>query len=577
MGATQAATYAWDDNPASFDLLGYEDIVQPVAAALANRALDPLTIGIHAPWGGGKTTVLNLLEDALDTDVYAAVRLSPWEFDREADVRGEVIGRVLASLARDQKVGARVKERARGLLKRVSWGRVASVAVQGALLQSAALQEGLNLLGDLLNPASPDSQAQSMQDFRTDFEEMLSELDDVERVVVLVDDLDRCLPTAIVETFEAIKLFLSVKGMAFVIAADTEMVTNAVEATLPPGQNGSKFAQRYVEKIVQMPVTLPRLSTTEVEAYITMLYASKTLERQHFEDFVAHCASRRATQTAPYTGAYDEESTRNSHTALARQLAYGLRGDKYGSPREVKRFLNAFNVRRQLAASRGVTLDEAVLAKLYLLETQYPDDFVHFMKVNSERMHTYMGQWEQWAHGEPEAEKPENVSDGSRRWAKSVPSLAESDLDLISYVTLAATLSDTVLRLADSYSKEALEIAKQLSDESIMVSDEAREAFREGTDALRDEVFEALSDMANDSRQVDAAITGLLIVADAAQDFRGRVLTRLEDRHWDNLQANHVARMGSLGLTEHLRAVHANAPHKALKQAAAEELGEAQK
>lgn len=576
MGATQAATYAWDDNPASFDLLGYEDIVRPVVAALADADLDPLTIGIHAPWGGGKTTVLNLLEEALDTDVHAVVRLSPWEFDRESDVRGEVIGRVLASLAKDKKVGVKVKERASGLLKRVSWGRVASVVVQRALFQSAALQEGLNLLSDLLNPASPDSQAQSMQDFRTDFEEMLNNLEDVERVVVLVDDLDRCLPNAVVETFEAIKLFLSVKGMAFVIAADTEMVTNAVEATLPPGQNGSKFAQRYVEKIVQMPVTLPRLSATEMEAYITMLYASKTLATDYFEDFVAHCATRRATQTAPYTGAYDGKGTRNSHTPLAQQLAYGLRGDKYGSPREVKRFLNAFNVRRQLADARGVTLDEAVLAKLYLLETQYPDDFMHFMRVSGERMHTYMEQWEQWAHDESDAKKPGSVSENSRRWAKSVPSLAASDLDLISYVTLAATLSDAVLRLADSYSKEALDIAKQLADESVLVSDEATEALRQGTDGLRDEVFEALSDMANDPRQVNDAITGLLVVASTHDDLRSRVLARLEDRHWDSLQANHVARMGSLGLTEHLKAVLANPPHKALKQAAAEELEEAQ-
>ena len=43
------------------------------------------------------------------------------------------------------------------------------------------------------------------------------ELPEIERVVVLVDDLDRCLPDAIVAALEATKLVLSVPKMAFVM------------------------------------------------------------------------------------------------------------------------------------------------------------------------------------------------------------------------------------------------------------------------------------------------------------------------------------------------------------------------
>lgn len=46
--------------------------------------------------------------------------------------------------------------------------------------------------------------------------------------MVLVDDLDRSLPDTVVETPEAIKLFLSVKKMAFVFAADEENVASAI-------------------------------------------------------------------------------------------------------------------------------------------------------------------------------------------------------------------------------------------------------------------------------------------------------------------------------------------------------------
>ncbi len=63
-------------------------------------------------------------------------------------------------------------------------------------------------------------QPESMAGFRDAFGEMVSALPDVRRVVVLVDDLDRCLPDAVMATLEAIKLFLSVERMVFVIAAD---------------------------------------------------------------------------------------------------------------------------------------------------------------------------------------------------------------------------------------------------------------------------------------------------------------------------------------------------------------------
>ena len=42
----------------------------------------------------------------------------------------------------------------------------------------------------------------------------------VENVVVFIDELDRCLPDTVLEVFEAMRLFLFVEGMSFVIGAD---------------------------------------------------------------------------------------------------------------------------------------------------------------------------------------------------------------------------------------------------------------------------------------------------------------------------------------------------------------------
>ena len=54
-----------DDNPSPVDLLGFQDVVDVVEEIVLRRDLDPVTVGVNAPWGGGKTTVLHLLKQRL--------------------------------------------------------------------------------------------------------------------------------------------------------------------------------------------------------------------------------------------------------------------------------------------------------------------------------------------------------------------------------------------------------------------------------------------------------------------------------------------------------------------------------
>ncbi|MCU1248059.1 MAG: P-loop domain protein [Edaphobacter sp.] len=50
---------------------------------------------------------------------------------------------------------------------------------------------------------------------------------DIDKLIILIDDLDRCSPERVIENLEAIKLFLSVSGTAFIIGADPRIVEHA--------------------------------------------------------------------------------------------------------------------------------------------------------------------------------------------------------------------------------------------------------------------------------------------------------------------------------------------------------------
>ena len=444
----------WDDNPSSVDLLGFDLVVQPIVAAIGTPNVDPLAIGVHSPWGGGKSTVLNLLETELSTNpAHLVVRTDPWQYDNHDDVRGDLIVEVLDQVAARFDDQGKVTSMVKDLVKRLSWSRIGLTLGKGALTMQWKVEE-------LIEAFTPRGRTddRSMAGFKDQFATFVDGLPHINRVVVLVDDLDRCLPAAVMATLESIKLFLAVPKMAFVIAADQEMVRDSIAVSLGESNRSGAFAVRYLEKIVQLPVTLPRLATSDAEAYIGLLLAAADgATETQLDSLTKHCAARRNEGLTPLLGELDSLGWKPTERtlALAAQLAQGLSSDRLASPRQIKRFLNAFVVRSITAKSRNVTIEPAVLVKMLLLEDLHRSSFERLAATSAGDRSALLTAWEAWAKdSDRKAAMPEGITADTRHWAASKPTLAEKELGR--YLDLAAsllnvstgeTVSDNVIRL----------------------------------------------------------------------------------------------------------------------------------
>lgn len=296
------------------------------------------------------------------------------------------MGSILDALEDHLPTATKAKKKAQDLLqkllKRVDWLRLMGMAGKQVLSFTLTGLPHIGSLGEAAgyikekvkgvsvddakelvkeSPEPADNIRRTVREFRQDFAELLKE-SKVDTLVVLIDDLDRCLPDTIIETLEAIKLFLYVPNTAFVIGADERLVQHAVKRRFPEiGDDASSSAQEkfdlgrdYLEKLVQMPVRIPQLGYAEVETYINLLFAQLRLDAGLFEQVckkVLQKVQAEVSSTAVFSLATIGQFVTNAPAdllddlALSQQTADVLTRILRGNPRQIKRFLNTMLLR----------------------------------------------------------------------------------------------------------------------------------------------------------------------------------------------------------------------------------------
>ena len=405
------------DNETTIDLLYYEAIARTVVRLLDEKSDEALSVGIHGDWGAGKSSVLMMVEKAFEGEGRVlCVRFNGWLFQGFEDAKAVFIESIINELLRKRSVCDKITDQAKKVLRRVDWmkasrkvgaygisvasgfphpetikdlGAAASAVLakggEGVTNENlAALVESSN---NFFRDVEVDSAPEQIHAFREEFEELLVRAN-VDRLVVLVDDLDRCLPKIAIETLEAIRLFLFVPRAAFVIAVDEGMIEYAVRQHFPdlPVTTGpATYARNYLEKLIQVPFRLPSLGYAETRIYVTLLLVlndcgedSKTfakivnLAREVLQrPWQGQGLKREAIVKA--LGSMPKEVERALE--LSRKIAPILADGARGNPRQIKRFINTMMLRLAIADERGFRneLNISVLAKIMLAERFAPE------------------------------------------------------------------------------------------------------------------------------------------------------------------------------------------------------------
>ncbi|MDD4324355.1 MAG: P-loop NTPase fold protein [Eubacteriales bacterium] len=409
------------DNETKIDMLNNRAIAKTVAELIIECDERPISIGVHGDWGAGKSSILAMVEDELlsaQKEDIECIRFNGWKHQGFEDAKIALMSAIVSELVEKRKPSAKAKIVLKKLWKNINWLSVAKAAgnvafsaatgippigflsnlmenLEGSVTDKEKVETAIESVGEYLSDAKvfeDNSLAKEFSEFQKSFEELLEE-SKIKKLVVLIDDLDRCLPKVTIETLEAVRLFMFSKSTAFVIAADEAMIEYAVRNHFPdlPDdgdiRTGFEYSKRYLEKLIQVPFRIPALGEIESEMYITLLLIGSCLKEDspEFDELltVAIDKMKKPWENLGFTIEQLKELLGDKYTSVSNeitvsnQIADILAKNTQGNPRKIKRFINMLLLRDKIAEARGFgdSIHIPILAKMMLAEYFFVDEY----------------------------------------------------------------------------------------------------------------------------------------------------------------------------------------------------------
>tara|TARA_R110001606_G_scaffold361754_3_gene514955 strand:+ start:12517 stop:14310 length:1794 start_codon:yes stop_codon:yes gene_type:complete len=543
----------WSDKESLIDYLNFNETAESIKDIITEKELMPISVGIFGNWGAGKSTILELTKSSLENDSkeYIQIHFDAWTFEGFDDAKAALLETIASELLKE----AEKTKDDDGLIKKAAdfSERVDKIRLLGMLAEGGAALSGFPTFGlsqklinwfngneegaetqtqevdfditdikvaankvqnvvksskGVLKPEKKLSPPTEIRKFRNSYSSLLESFN--KPLIVYVDNLDRCSPINAISTLEAIRLFLFLPNTAFVIAADEDMIRLAV----PHFHKGASQRHQtdYLDKLIQIPVHVPKPGVAEVRAYLMMLIATDRKVKK------SECEKIRARLEESLKLSWQQDQITvddllsdcdienidalRGEFKVAEQLApiMAESSNINGNPRIVKRLLNQIRMRLKTAKRRGMQLDEKTITKLVIFErcmgTQATNKLYELIDKENGRP-TIIAEMEIGEEGFDIKNIPEEWKhdlDFLNKWSKLQPSFTAQNLTAASYLSrqsipmgsINSIMSGAAQKLLDGLSKQKNRISEANSkllelvsqDEYLSVMDALIEKFK---------------------------------------------------------------------------------------------------
>lgn len=504
----------WNDVETTNDLLNFGVVADTAAQLIRDSGNQPLSIGVSGSWGSGKSSLVKMIGKSLNESEqkYLFLEFNAWLYQGFDDAKMALLQSVSDLLLEEANNQKTLTDKAIDLVKRVRWFKVlklgapvasgavlggsiggpvgAAIGAFGGLFKGGDLptQEELTKaqeaykglepeLKGILKEEETSSLPKEIASLRESFAEILEGLNI--KLVVLVDDLDRCLPDTAISTLEAMRLLLFLPRTSFIIAADEKMIRSAVRSHFSNIQIDDELVTSYFDKLIQVPLRVPRIGVSEVKAYLILLFAEQAVKKEVITQEILEKARKSILEAVkkPWLGGLKQQSISDAfgdsssllekQIDISGQLAHIMATTEQlaGNPRLIKRFLNNLIIRETIANAQGMGIAFEELIKLQLFERCASPSAFEFLankvaESDNGKVEFLIEIEEKLKSGEDYEVPDQSWKDPFiEEWLQITPLLADVDLRPLLHLS-----KDTIVSLSgvDELSQEAKEIYEAL-------------------------------------------------------------------------------------------------------------------
>ena len=308
----------WKDSETEIDYLDFSYIIEIMKDTINDEKLLPSCIGLYGDWGSGKSSLMHMCKRQLEqqNDGTVCLLFNGWLYESYDDAKTAILASILDGI----KDGRKLSKSAIMILKALydsvdkfkiikggikfgidmavagGLGAITNLTIKEVAKKAKQVAEGVNeesTMQAIKDKLDYKEVREDIREFREKFAQLIKEAG-IKKLVIFVDELDRCNPATILDTLEAMRLFLFNGNVSFVIGADERHVTYAIRSKFDDIEGiNMDIGKEYQEKLIQYPIRIPCMNKDETEFYIMCLLSENELTTTEFDEFLKFLQEKR--------------------------------------------------------------------------------------------------------------------------------------------------------------------------------------------------------------------------------------------------------------------------------------------
>lgn len=267
-----------------------------------NKDTVSLTIAINAPWGMGKTHFVDMLADMLKKEEnYNVIFYNAWKYDFWNNAFDPLMQSILTNekisqmLDQDEIINEDFVAKIKAISKILAIGGIKGLV--GKIFDSSIVDETLT---DAIKECQQTSanrvafpELENYQNYIEFLKNTLGRLvrsDKEIKHIVILDELDRCLPLFSIQTLEIVKHLFDVEGLTFILSLDMTQLGHSVKSLYGEGIDSEGYLIRFFDYILNLPN--PAIEIIIQEFLKDPSFKEISINKRELTDHMVHIAKK---------------------------------------------------------------------------------------------------------------------------------------------------------------------------------------------------------------------------------------------------------------------------------------------